>query len=257
MPSSASNRRHFIIVGVIILIATILLGILLNGVLPLPLQAVEQAPTVDDLFRVHMWLIAFLFSLVVVFMVYSFVIFRRARRDDEGEHFEGNTTLEIVWTAIPLVLVIVFSFIGVTTLADVTAQTPNDLVVKVNGRQWSWLFTYPNGSQAAELVVPVDQPLQLDMTADDVIHSFWVKEWRVKQDLVPGLTTHVNFTPTETGEYTLACNQVCGLQHTSMYAVVRVVPPEEYTAWLNEQAVVQGVAPEQQALQAGAQAASN
>jgi cytochrome c oxidase subunit 2 len=256
MPSSASNKRHFIIVGVLVVIATLALGFLLNGVLPLPAQGVTQAGTVDDLFRVHMWLIAALFSLVVVFMLYSFVVFRRARREDEGEHFEGNTTLEVLWTAIPLVLVVVFAFIGVRTLADVTAASPNDLAIDVKGQQWSWTFTYPNGTTNAELVVPVDQPLVLNMTSNDVIHSFWVKEWRIKQDLVPGLTTHVNYVPKLTGEFTLACNQACGLSHTAMYAKVRVVTQDEYTAWLDEQAVAQGIQPQAQAA-LEQQAASN
>lgn len=247
MPSSASNRRHFIIVGVLIVITAIALGLLLNGVLPLPEQGVTQAPTVDDLFRVHMWLIAILFALVVVFMLYSFVVFRRSRLEGEGEHFEGNTTLEVVWTVVPLVLVIVFTFIGVRTLADVTAAAPNELAIGVTGQQWSWTFAYPNGTANAELVVPVNQPLVLNMTSNDVIHSFWIPQWRIKQDVVPGMTTHVNYVPTITGEFQLACNQVCGLSHTTMYANVRVVTEEEYTAWLDEQAVAQGIQPQEQA----------
>jgi cytochrome c oxidase subunit 2 len=250
MPSSASYKRHFIIVGVLVAVSTVVLGILLNGVLPLPVPAVAQASTVDWLFRVHMWLIAFLFALVFVFMIYSLVVFRRAKREDDGEHFEGNTTLEILWTAIPLVIVVVFAFIGVRTLADVTASSPDELAVGVTGQQWSWVFTYPNGTTNAELVVPVNQPLALNMTSPDVIHSFWVPEWRLKQDLVPGMTTHINYTPTETGEFTLACNQACGLSHTQMYATVRVVTPEEYTAWVTEQALAQGVEPDLAAMKA-------
>lgn len=257
MPSSASNKRHFIIVGVLVVITTVVMGLLLNGVLPLPEAGVTQASTVDELFRVHMWLIAFLFSLVSVFMIYSFVVFRRARREDEGDHFEGNTTLEILWTAIPLVLVVVFSFIGVRTLADITAAAPDQLVIKVIGQQWAWAFDYPNGTTNAELVVPVNQPIALEMTSKDVIHSFWVKEWRMKQDLVPGMTTHIYYTPIETGEFTLACNQACGLSHTAMYAKVRVVTPEEYTAWLNDQAVAQGVNSSEQAMKVDLQTGSN
>jgi len=257
MPSSASNKRHFVIVGVLVVVMTIVLGWILNSVLPLPEAGVAQAATVDALFRVHMWLIAFLFALVCVFMVYSFVVFRRAKREDEGDHFEGNTTLEVLWTAIPLVLVVVFSFIGVRTLADITAARPDELQIQVTGQQWSWMFAYPNGTTNAELVVPVGQPLMLEMTSKDVLHAFWVKEWRMKQDLVPGMTTHIHYTPTATGEFTLACNQVCGLSHTNMYAKVRVVTKEEYTAWANEQALAQGVQPHEQAIKLDLQTASN
>jgi cytochrome c oxidase subunit 2 len=257
MPSSASNRRHFVIVGVLVVIMTIVLGLLLNGVLPLPEAGVLQAGTVDWLFRVHMWLIAFLFALVSVFMVYSFVVFRRGKREDEGDHFEGNTTLEVLWTAIPLVLVVVFAFIGVRTLAEITDAAPDELKIGVTGQQWSWLFAYPNGTTNAELVVPVDQPLTLEMTATDVIHSFWIKEWRMKQDLVPGMLTHIHYTPTATGEFTLVCTQACGLSHTNMFAKVRVVTPEEYTAWVTEQALAQGVAPNEQAMKVDLQTVSN
>ena len=167
------------------------MGIVLNGVLPLPTPAATQASTVDWLFRLHMWLIAFLFALVMVFMVYSLVLFRRGKRTDEGDHFEGNTTIEIVWTVIPLILVVVFAYIGVQTLSTVTNAPPDELVVKVNGFQWAWSFEYPDGTTSAELVVPVGKNLTMEMTSKDVIHNFWVTEWRVKQDWCPGLTTAV------------------------------------------------------------------
>jgi cytochrome c oxidase subunit 2 len=239
MPKSASNRKHFIIVGVLVVITAIVMGWILNTVLPLPTAAATQAGTLDALFRVHMWLIAILFALVVVFMVYSLVVFRRGKSTDEGDHFEGNTTLEILWTAIPLVIVVVFSYIGIRTLAEVTAAPPDELVVKVDGQQWNWLFTYPNGTQSPDLVVPVNQNLTMEMNSKDVIHSFWVPEWRVKQDVVPGMTTHVHYTTDKVGEYSLLCNQICGYNHTGMIAKVRVVPKEEFTAWLQDQLAAQ------------------
>ena len=240
MPKSSTDKRHFIIAGVLVVITTVVMGLLLNGVLPLPDPAVTQASTVDWLFRVHMWLIAILFALVFVLMVYSFFIFRRGKQSGEGEHFEGNTTLEIAWTVIPLVVVVIFTFIGIQTLSEITASPSDQLVVKVVGRQWGWSFEYADGTQSAELVVPVDTNLRMEMTSPDVIHSFWVPEWRIKQDLVPGLTTHVNFTTDQEGEFSLLCNQACGLSHTNMVAPVRVVSEQEFTAWLHQQMVAQG-----------------
>ena len=105
----------------------------------------------------------------------------------------------------------VFSYIGIQTLATVTNAPKDELVVKVQGIQWAWSFQYPNGMTKTELVVPVDQNLTMEMVATDVIHSFWVPQWRVKQDLVPGHVTHVHFTPDKVGEFTLECNQICGL----------------------------------------------
>ena len=89
--------------------------------------------------------------------------------------------------------------------------------------------------------MPVNQNLRMEMTSPDVIHSFWVPEWRIKQDVVPGLTTHVDYTTDREGVFSLQCNQACGLSHTTMYAPVRVVSQQEYTAWLHQQMVDQGV----------------
>jgi len=173
-------------------------------------------------------------------MVYSFVAFRRRKGDEsEGDHFEGNTTLEVVWTAVPLVIVIILGFIGWRTLLDVTRAQDNEVVVNVNGFQWSWAFAYPDGVTSAELVLPVDQPARMEMTAKDVLHSFWVPEFRVKQDLVPGRTTVLRFTPTQIGEYKVRCAELCGLSHWSMESVVRVVSQEEFAQWMGEQLATQ------------------
>ena len=121
MPKSSSDMRHFIIVAVLVAIGTVVMDWLLKVALPLPVQASIQAATVDQLIGWNMTLIAFLFSLVVVFMLYAMVVFRKRDNDEsEGEHFHGNSALEIIWTILPLIVVVVFSFIGVTTLAEIT-----------------------------------------------------------------------------------------------------------------------------------------
>ncbi|NJN83589.1 MAG: hypothetical protein HC802_15770 [Caldilineaceae bacterium] len=146
MPKSSSDIRHFIIVAALVAIGTVAMDWLLKVALPLPLQASIQAITVDQLIGWNMTLIAFLFSLVVVFMLYAIVVFRKRGDDEsEGEHFHGNVALEIVWTILPLVLVVVFAFIGVTTLAEITRADENEVVVNVTGIQWAWTFEYPGG----------------------------------------------------------------------------------------------------------------
>ena len=170
------------------------------------------ALTFDRLFALELWLIAFLFSLVSVFMLYSFVHFRRRDGDmSDGEHFEGHTQLEIVWTAVPLLLVIVFGFIGVRALNSLTAVADEEITVKVNSFQWNWSFEYPEGFVSTELVLPVDERAHMAMEATDVLHSFWVPEFRVKQDIVPGQVTDLRFTPTLVGQYKLRCAELCGL----------------------------------------------
>jgi cytochrome c oxidase subunit 2 len=245
MPKSASDKRHFVIAAALVAISTFVMDVLLKAALPLPVQASIEALTIDALIGWHLTLIAFLFSLIVVFMLYTIVLFRKREGDEsDGEHFEGNTTLEIVWTVVPLILVVVFSVYGVSALAQVTRAAPNEFEVTAVGFQWSWRFEYPNGVVSQELVLPVEQRAYVTLRSPDVLHSFWIPEMRVKQDLVPGQDTHIRFTPIMTGEYKVRCSELCGLSHWSMESPVRVVSQAEYDAWMAEQAAAQGVSTE-------------
>jgi cytochrome c oxidase subunit 2 len=182
----------------------------------------------------HLIVIAGLFSLVVGFMLYTIFVFRKRDGDDsEGEHFEGNTSLEIGWTVGPLILVVLFGYFGIDTLATITRAETNEEVVRVNGLQWAWQFCYDD-KLTQELVIPVDKRVRLEMTSRDVLHSFWVPEFRVKQDLVPGQTTVLRFTPTIVGDYTVDCAELCGLNHYNMRANVRVVEQSEYDQYRSE-----------------------
>ncbi|MEZ4870357.1 MAG: cytochrome c oxidase subunit II [Caldilineaceae bacterium] len=241
MPKSSSDRRHFIIAGVLVVIGTILMDLLLERALPLPVQASLESLTIDALIGWHLLLIAFLFSLVVVFMLYAIVVFRRRDGDDsEGEHFEGNTTLEIAWTVIPLILVVIFGYVGVVDLNKVTEKN-EEITVKVTGFQWDWSFEYDGGVLSQELMLPVGKRARMEMNSKDVIHSFWVPEFRVKQDVVPGHTTNIYFTPELVGDYTLRCAELCGRSHYQMRRAVKVVEQSDFTAWLQtEQAKVKG-----------------
>lgn len=236
--SSSSSTRHFVNAGVLVVIATILVNWLLNSVLPFPPQASSQSVIIDQLFRYHVLLIAFLFSLVVVFMLYALVVFRRREGDDgEGAHFEGNTTLEIFWTAAPMVFVIVFAYLGITTINEVTKVQENEAVVQVEGFQWGWTFTYPDGVVSDELVLQNNVPVKLELRSKDVLHSFWVPAFRVKQDLVPGEQNmkEIRFTPSLEGDYAVRCAELCGLSHYSMVKNVRVVSETAYKEWYNQE----------------------
>ncbi len=241
MPKSSTANRHFYIVGVLVVISTVIVDWLLQVGLPLPVQASIESLTIDRLIGWHLTLIAFLFSLIMVFMFYAFVVFRKREGDDtDGEHFEGNATLEIAWTVIPLILVVIFGYIGVVDLNEVTKKG-EEITVKVNAFQWDWTFEYDGGVLSQELVLPVDKRARMEMTSNDVLHSFWVPEFRVKQDLVPGAPQNLYFTPTMVGEYDLVCAELCGLSHYSMLRTVRVVEQDEFTAWLQtEQVKVNG-----------------
>ncbi|RME59971.1 MAG: cytochrome c oxidase subunit II [Caldilineae bacterium] len=228
--------RHFGIVAVLVIIGAVIMNFLLKDILYKPAQASAQAVGVDRLFNLHLTLVAFFFSLIVVFMLYSVFVFR-ARDDDDsdGDFIHGHSALEITWTVVPLVIVIWLGFMGMGVLNDMTAAQPDEMVVDVVGRQWSWAFEYPDtGIQSTEMVVPKDKPILLKMTSPDVIHSFYVPEFRIKQDLVPGHVTEVRFTATATGVFPVRCAELCGTSHAYMLADIRVVEPSEYDAWVAE-----------------------
>jgi len=234
---NSTNRRHFSIVGVLIVISTFVMYFLLDASLPLPLQASLEAIAIDGLINLHVWLIAFLFSVVMVFMLYAVVAFRRKEGDEgEGEHFEGNTGLEIAWTVAPIALVLIFAVIGFQVLGDVTQAAENEVEVRVTGQQWAWAFEYPelNGFVSNELVLEVDQRVKFVMTSKDVNHAFWVPEFRVKQDLVNGRETIVRVTPIEVNEYKLLCAELCGTLHYNMRAPVKVLSAADYAVWAAE-----------------------
>jgi cytochrome c oxidase subunit 2 len=232
--------KHFVGVAVVVIILTALTGIALNTLGLLPDLASLQGKYIDNLFQVHSWIIAFLFALIMGFMLYSVIVFRRKDGDEsDAAYIEGNNKLEITWTVIPLIVVLAVAAMGANTLSKVTALDPQAMEVKVVGQQWSWRFEYPEtGVVSSVLMLPEDRQALLLMESTDVIHSFWVPEFRVKQDLVPGITTEVRITPTELGDYTVRCAEVCGLQHTYMLADVKVVPEAEFNDWLSAEAAI-------------------
>jgi cytochrome c oxidase subunit 2 len=172
-------------------------------------------------------------------MGYSIIVFRRRPGEDgDGDYFKGNTRLEIIWTVVPLVIVLYFSFLGSRALAETRREDPGAIEITVVGQQWSWRFDYDEyGFSSTELVLPVDQQVLLTMISNDVIHSFWVPEFRVKQDVLPGvgMEREIRITPTEIGDYVVRCAELCGLEHAYMLADVRVLTQEDYQAWTEQQ----------------------
>jgi cytochrome c oxidase subunit 2 len=233
------NGRHLAIVAVLVVVGSVITYYLLTAIYQLPTAASAEAGPIDQLFTGHFLFISFFFSLIVVFVLYSIVAFR-AKPDDEEEpdQFHGNTPLEIAWTIIPLIIVIGFGIWGWIVLDEVTAESPDEMIVKVRGQQWSWSFEYPDYPEigvSSRMVLPIDQPVQLQMESIDVLHSFWVPEFRVKQDLLPGAVTTLRITPNEIGQYKVRCAEICGTLHWSMQAEVLVVERPEFDAWVEEQ----------------------
>ena len=228
---------HYIIVGVLVVIMTFLVRLGLQVVPILPAQASVEAETIDWLFGIHIDLIAFLFSLIMVFIIYSVIVFRPKKGDDtDGEFVSGNTTLEVIWTTVPLGIVLFLAFVGAQALGDIERRDPEALRVDVIASQWSWRFEYPAyGVTGSQLVLPVNQQVLLRMISTDVVHSFWVPEFRVKQDILPGgkeFIRELRITPKEEGDYVARCSELCGEEHYSMLADVIVLSKTEFDAWL-------------------------
>jgi cytochrome c oxidase subunit 2 len=233
--------RHFVIVGVLVLLLSILTFWGLEAVGLMPVQASLQAQTVDWMFRLEMAVISFLFALIVVPLVYSLLVFRRKPGDtSDGEHIEGNTRLEVTWTVLPLITVLVFSYLGAVTLGETRRLDPNAMVVNVTAFQWGWRFEYPDyGIQSNKLYLPANRQVVLKMNSNDVIHSFWVPEFRIKQDVVPGRTTEYRITPVRIGEYKVRCAEICGASHAYMESPVVVVSQTDFQKWVQESVAAQ------------------
>jgi cytochrome c oxidase subunit II len=204
-------------------------------------QGSTAAPTIDTLLDVMIVLSSFVFSIVLVMLGYSILRWRAKPGDEsDGEPIHGNTKLEIAWTLIPTVIVLIGAVYSWIVLDDIEAREDDRMVVDVYGQQFAWRFEYPDeGVQARELHVPVDQQIEFKLHALDVIHSFWVPEWRIKKDAVPGITTRAIVTPDQEGELTLVCTELCGIGHSTMRAPVVVEPDDQFQQWLTKQEPIQ------------------
>jgi cytochrome c oxidase subunit 2 len=235
-----SYRRHFIIAGAIVAVVTVLAVLGLANIRWMAEPASTQAGPIDSLLAVELVAIGFLFALVMVFMLYSLVVFRRRNGEEtDGDHFEGNTKLEVVWTIIPLITVLALAVLGARGLTEATSAQEGERIVEVSGFSFGFQFAYPDlGIEASPvLYLPVNQPVLLKLRSinTDVIHDFWVPEFRVKQDLVPGVPTELRITPNRIGEFKVICDELCGTGHTFMNAPVRVVSQADFDAWAAEQ----------------------
>ena len=236
--------RHFVIVGILVIVMAVLTYVGLDAVGLMPVEASAQSVPIDWLWNLEIMTISFLFALIVVPMAYSLIVFRRKKGDTtDAQHIEGNTNLEITWTVLPLFIVMVFAYLGAGNLAEVRRADPDAMIVKVTAQQWSWSFEYPTyGVTSTELHVPEGKQVLLQMTSRDVIHSFWVPEFRVKQDLVPGRITELRFTPILVGNYKVRCAEICGTSHAYMEGPVTVSTRADFDTWMEEQVKIAAAA---------------
>jgi cytochrome c oxidase subunit 2 len=171
-----------------------------------------------------------LLAIVVVFMV-VFLVKYNSKRHPKPEHVEENTKIEILWTVIPLVLVMLMFYFGMVDFDYVRNPPKDSFPVNVIGQQWSWHFRYQNGKESDVLRVPIGKPIELLMTSKDVIHSFFVPAFKIKEDCVPGMTTHLWFNVRDAGSYDVFCTEYCGLGHSHMRSQVVAMKEADFQKW--------------------------
>ena len=231
----------------------------------LPVEASINAPIYDELFKILFIIGLIIFIGMTIAVIYSLFKFRK-RKDQYGDGIalEGNLTLEIVWTIIPSIIVLIIGlysyniydrmggmkelnhshemmtsntekiWAGISQASN-NEDASNNLSVEVSAMQFAFLFNYPKGEFiSGELHVPVDRKVSMKMESKDVIHAFWVPEFRIKQDIIPGQPTILNFTPTKVGKYPIICAELCGPYHGGMRASIIVEEESDYKDWFNK-----------------------
>ena len=210
----------------------------------LPEDVSTYGHEIDSLFYLIYYITAVTFILVTVLMI-VFLVMYREREGRRATYTHGNTTLEIIWTIVPAAILIVLSFMSVSTWAKVKREPPpSDFELQVNAKQFNWEITYPGADGKFgtaddvkfdnDMHVPVNKVVRLHITASDVIHSFFIPNLRFKQDAVPGRTVLGWFEATKPGKYELPCAELCGFGHSGMKGWLFVHTPEEYAKWAAE-----------------------
>ena len=200
----------------------------------LPEQASDEAGRIDFVFWFVTAICVFIFAIVAAVLIYAVFKFRAQPDDDsDGPPIHGHTGLEIVWTAVPAILVTAIAIVSAIVLAKDDAVGANPLRVDVFAQQFFWSYSYPGyeNKKSSILRLPVNRSVVLRMHAKDVLHSFWVPEFRQKQDLVPGIHPTLHITPNKLGTYPVICTELCGLGHALMRSRVIVMKPAAFEMW--------------------------
>jgi cytochrome c oxidase subunit 2 len=201
----------------------------------LPTSASKEGDRIDFVFWFVTVICIAIFGLVVAVILYSVVRFRARPGDDsDGAPIHGHTGLEIAWTAVPAALVTAISVVSAVALAENDHLPKRHLQVNVTAQQFAWSFSYPKykGLTVSSLHLPLNEAVELKMKSKDVIHSFWVPQFRQKQDVVPGITTRVVITPKRLGTYPVVCTELCGEGHALMRSEAVVMKPQAFAAWV-------------------------
>jgi len=178
--------------------------------------------------------IAFFFLIAITVVMVYFVIRYHRSRNPQSTHIEGNNTLEVIWTVIPAILVLLMFYYGWAGWHTQEDPPADAMKVKSIARMWSFSYEYENGRMTDTLYVPLGRPVQLDLIALDVIHSYYIPAFRLKKDMVPGREMMMWFSAGQVGEYQAYCAEYCGLNHSYMLSTVKVIPASDFDKWYND-----------------------
>jgi cytochrome c oxidase subunit II len=192
------------------------------------------AKGVDDAFLFILSISIFFLVAITIAMVVFIVRYNR-KKNPVATQIHGSNILEIVWTVIPIILVLFMFYFGWKGYHPMKEQAPkNSLTIKTTARMWSWAFQYPNGKITDSLYIPVGKPVRLELNSTDVIHSLYIPSFRVKQDVVPGRHEIMWFIPEKEGRYDIFCTEYCGLQHSYMISAVNVLNDTTFNKWYKD-----------------------
>jgi cytochrome c oxidase subunit 2 len=235
------SRRSIAVTAIAAVIATAI-GIVLSYVIKwFPVQASTQAHNTDTLYHVLVIASVPIFVLVVAVILYCVWQFRMkpGQELEDGPPIHGNTRLEVIWTAVPALLLLgLVSYSFVVLHNNEKKPTVPEIVVEVTGQQFYWSYTYPRSVtrgaplHTSQLYVPKGESVFFKMHSLDVIHAFWIPAFRLQEDVVPGITTSYRATPDRLGSYPVVCNLLCGVGHSLMRSTIHVVTPTAFNAWL-------------------------
>ncbi len=232
----ASPRRHLWIAAAAWVLLSLLGMALVGGIQIIPVIASREAEIENSAFVLLTVASVPVLMFVVVGLVYSAVRFRAGADEEDGPPIHGSRGFQAVWLGISFMLVLGLFGYGAVGLIDIRGAQTSDFEVQVSAEQWAWHFEYPSAGVASkELHIPVDERVHLVINSTDVIHSFWVPAFGIKQDAVPGRPTQVYLTATATGTYPGLCAELCGFGHTDMHLSAVVSSKADLEKWLSTQ----------------------
>ncbi|MFN3196599.1 MAG: cytochrome c oxidase subunit II [Chlorobiota bacterium] len=196
-------------------------------------QASKYAGTVDNA-MIYVTVISVIMLLLITVAMIYFVIKYNAKRNPIPTPYHGNVAIEVIWIVIPTILVMTMFFYGYRDFAELRNTKEQDMEVSVTAKMWDWDFMYENGTKTDTLYIPVNKTVKFNITSVDVLHSFYIPGFRIKEDAVPGRNGFVFITSEKTGTFDIACAEYCGQRHWDMYKKLVVMPQDEFAVWYDK-----------------------